>query len=74
MLWVHIRIPRQGSSNKYPQYIFLMEKTDENYPSVILKYPPYLFFIFTELEVKREKYLFYWFCKEGRPLTFEYMK
>ena len=34
--------PRQGDSNEYPQHMVLW-RTDENYPSIIIKYPPYLF-------------------------------
>ena len=34
--------PRRGDSNEYPQYMFLW-RTIENYPSIITKYPPYLF-------------------------------
>ena len=34
--------PRRGDSNEYPQDMFLW-RTDENYPSIIIKYPPYLF-------------------------------
>ena len=37
MLWVLIRIA-----------LFLW-KTDKNYPSIIIKYPPYLFFRFTSI-------------------------
>ena len=46
MLWVLIRIastPRRGDSNEYPQHMFLW-RNKENYPSIIIKYPPYLFF------------------------------
>ena len=32
-----------GDSNEYPQHMFLW-RTGENYPSVIIKYPPYLFY------------------------------
>ena len=54
MLWVLIRIamtvccgyslesPRQGDSNEYPKHVFYW-RTEENYPSIIIKYPPYLF-------------------------------
>ena len=34
--------PQWDDSNKYPQHIFSW-RTDENYPSFIIKYPPYLF-------------------------------
>ena len=30
-------------TNEYPQHTFLW-RIDENYPSIIIKYPPYLFF------------------------------
>ena len=30
-------------TNEYPQHTFL-RRTDENYLSIIIKYPPYLFF------------------------------
>ena len=43
MLWVLIRIASRGDSNEYPQHMFLW-RTDENYPSIIIKYPPYLSF------------------------------
>ena len=45
MFWVLIRIAssRRGDSNEYPEHMFLW-RTDENYPSIIIKYPPYLFF------------------------------
>ena len=44
MLCVLIRIalPCRGDSDKYQQHTFLW-RTDENYPSIIIKYPPYLF-------------------------------
>ena len=32
----------RGDSNEYPQHMFLW-RTRENYPSIITKYPPYLF-------------------------------
>ena len=32
----------RGDSNEYPQHMFLWETT-ENYPLIIIKYPPYLF-------------------------------
>ena len=32
-----------GDSNEYPQHMFLW-RTDENYFSIIIRYPPYLFF------------------------------
>ena len=32
-----------GDSNEYPQHMFLW-RTGENYPSLIIKYPPYLFY------------------------------
>ena len=37
-----IILPRRGDSNENQQHMFLW-RTDENYPSIILKYPPYLF-------------------------------
>ena len=45
MLWVLIRI----DSNEYPQHMFLYDPQhmflyDENYPLIIIKYPPYLFY------------------------------
>ena len=44
MLWVLIiESPRQGDSNGYPKHMFLW-RTDENYPSIIIEYPSYLFF------------------------------
>ena len=33
--------PQWGDSNEYPQHVFLW-RTVENYPLIILKYPPYL--------------------------------
>ena len=33
---------RGGDSNDYPQHIFLW-RNKQNYPSIITKYPPYLF-------------------------------
>ena len=33
----------RGDSNEYPQHVFLW-RTDDTYPSVIIKYPPDLFF------------------------------
>ena len=43
MLQVLIRITsHQGDSNEYPQHMHLW-RTAQNYPSVIIKYPPYLF-------------------------------
>ena len=38
MLWVLIRI-----AYEYPQHLFLW-RTDENYPSIVIKYPHYLVF------------------------------
>ena len=35
--------PLQGNSNEYPQHTFLW-RTDENYTSIIIKYPPYLIY------------------------------
>ena len=35
--------PCRGDSNEYPQHMFL-RRIDENYPSVVIKYPPYLFY------------------------------
>ena len=32
----------KGDCNEYPQHMFLW-RTDKNYPSIIIKYPPYLF-------------------------------
>ena len=32
----------RGDSNEYPQHMFLW-RSDENYPLIITKYPPYLF-------------------------------
>ena len=47
MLRVLVRIalesPRRGDSNEYPQHMFLW-RIEENYPSIIIKYPPYLAF------------------------------
>ena len=37
-----IILPRRGDSNEHPQHMFLW-RTDENFPSIFLKYPPYLF-------------------------------
>ena len=34
-----------GDSNEYPQHMFL-QRTEENYPSINIKYPPDLFFCF----------------------------
>ena len=34
---------RQDNSNEYPQHMFWRRNT-ENYPQIIIKYPPYLFF------------------------------
>ena len=46
MLWCSLESPhrgdRWGDSNEYPQHKFLW-RTDEIYPSIIIKYPPYLF-------------------------------
>ena len=44
MLWVLIRIAHQGNPNEYPQHMFLC-RTRDNYPLIIIKYPPYLFYI-----------------------------
>ena len=41
MLW--IESPQRGDSNEYPQHTFLW-RTGKNYPSIIIKYPPYLLF------------------------------
>ena len=38
-----LELPWRGDSNEHPQHMFLWI-TDENYPSIIVKYPPYLFF------------------------------
>ena len=35
--------PCRGDSNEYPQYMFLW-RIDENYPSIVIKYPLYLVF------------------------------
>ena len=35
-------MPRRGDSNEYPQHLFLW-RTNENFPWIIMKYPPYLF-------------------------------
>ena len=35
-------IYRQGDSSEYPQQMFLL-RNKQNYPQIILKYPPYLF-------------------------------
>ena len=43
MLLVLIRIASGDDSIGYQQHMFLW-RTDENYPSIIIKYPPYLFF------------------------------
>ena len=52
MLWVLIRTIRQGDSNECLQHaeaILLsthntfLWRNDKNYPSIIIKYPPYLF-------------------------------
>ena len=32
----------QGDSNEYPQHMFL-QRNKQNYPLIIIKYPPYLF-------------------------------
>ena len=37
--------PRRGDSNEYPQHMFLW-RTDKDYLSVIIKYPPYLFHLY----------------------------
>ena len=55
----------RGDSNEYPQHMFLwteailmsthnisfLTRTDENYPSIIMKYPPYLFFLVILYEI-----------------------
>ena len=41
MLWVLIRIASSDDSNEHPQHMFLW-RNDENYHSIIIKYPPYL--------------------------------
>ena len=41
MLCVLIRIAIRGDSNEYAQHMFLW-RTVENYPLIIIKYPPYL--------------------------------
>ena len=38
----HMFSPWRGDSNEYPQHMFLW-RTGENYPLIIIKYPPYLF-------------------------------
>ena len=42
-MWVEYSLesPWRGDSNEYQQHMFLW-RTDENYPSIIIKYPPYL--------------------------------
>ena len=45
MLWGcrhSLELPWWGDSNEYQQHTFLL-RTDENYPSVIIRYPSYLF-------------------------------
>ena len=41
MLW-ELMGTRRSDSNEYPQHMFLWRNV-ENYPSIITKYPPYLF-------------------------------
>ena len=41
----------RGDSNEYPQHIFLW-RTDENYPSIIIKYPPYSTVYYLGIAVK----------------------
>ena len=41
MLWLLIR--SRGNSSEYPQHMFLW-RNNKNYPLVILKYSPYLFY------------------------------
>ena len=43
MLLYSLESPRQGDSNEYQQHMFLW-RTDKNYPSIISKNLPYLFF------------------------------
>ena len=45
LLFLHKNIEAPGDSNsdEYPQHMFLW-RTDENYSSIIVKYPPYVFF------------------------------
>ena len=43
MLLVIYRIALASDFNEYPQRMFLW-RTDENYSSIIIKYPPYRFF------------------------------
>ena len=38
-----LKSPQRGDSNEYPQRMFLW-RTEENYPSIIIQYPPYVFF------------------------------
>ena len=33
----------RGDSNEYQQHMFL-RRNNENYPKIVLKYPPYLFY------------------------------
>ena len=44
MLWVMSTHPQPmfpwGDSNEYPQHMFFIEKTLENYPLIIIKYAP----------------------------------
>ena len=46
-----LELPRRGNSNEYPHHMFLW-RTIENYPLIIIKYPPYLFqgYMFCSLE------------------------
>ena len=43
MLWYSLESTQRGDSNEYPQHMFLW-RNKQNYPSVTIKYPPYLFF------------------------------
>ena len=37
--------PRQGDSNEYQRHMFLW-RNKQNYPLIITKYPPYLFYCY----------------------------
>ena len=43
MLGYWLKSPRPSDSNEYPQHMFLWSNK-QNYPLIITKYPPYLFF------------------------------
>ena len=40
--WYSSELPRWGDSNEYQQHMFLWRNM-ENYPEIVIKYPPYLF-------------------------------